>query len=270
MIRSFRSEFLKLQRPGMLLGGAGTMLGLTVLITILMFATASETPPTPQAGQQGGLPFSAFENAEGFVFAFTLVGQLLGVVALVLFAQGMGAEYGYGTLKVLLSREPRRMVILGGKVTAMMVFVLGATLIAACLGLGTSAIMAAARGIDTSTWNSAAAWQHAIAVVARIGAATVAWGIIGTLLAILFRSAPAAIGLGLGYTLVGESLLAFALPKIGRFMPGQVLGAWVDGGPTLQNPNAIELQWAAVLLVVYVAAFAIIAAVVLRNRDVAT
>src|SRR5438067_1202465 len=131
MLRALRSEWYKLWRRGMVLGGIGTMAGIALLAVILLFANAKDaaTPPGGPGGGPGGpgeraLPtLAALAKANGMVLAFTFSGALIGLISLVLFAQALGSEYREGTLKVLLSREPRRLVLLAGKLAAMAGFV---------------------------------------------------------------------------------------------------------------------------------------------------
>lgn len=267
MMRAFASELLKLRRPGMLLGGVGTIAGLAALITILLWATATESvDPT---ALRRGLPLALLAGPTGLLPAFSYAPSLVGVVALVLFAQSLGAEYGQGTLKVLLSREPRRLAILAGKLTALAVLMVVATLAATLVQLGAATAMAAGRGVDLGLLYDDV--PGSLALVARVWAGALAWGFMGTALAALFRSAPPAIGVGIGYTLVGEGLVSLALPDVGRYLPGQAIAAFVAGG--VRAPDSpitpLSTELALVLMATYAAVFLVASGLLLAKRDVA-
>ncbi len=301
MMRSFLSEWVKLGRLRQLLSVWGVMAGLMVLFTGLIFASAGAPPPPPaacspatdgtfdqaacaaaiakaqqSAARKGPLvPTSTLEAPDGLSFGLSVAGNILGIVSLVLFAGNLAGEYSNGTLKILLSRQPRRLTLLTGKVAALFSFAVLGVLLAATAEVVTSLAIGAARGLDLSAWGTAGAIGDLLAGVARLALATLAWGTLGGLLAVLLRSGPAAIGLGIGYVLVGEGLLGLALPDVVRYMPGQVISAFVAGGKASsfsQSSAATPLAFgtAALLMLVYVLVFLGVAGAVFRTRDVAT
>src|SRR5581483_5006703 len=154
--RALASEWYKLWRRGMVLGILGSMAAVCVLAVILVFANAkapgSAPPPGPGGGEQG-LPTTEALAKDGFTRVFQFSGGLLGVISLVLFAQALGSEYREGTLKVLLSREPRRLVLLAGKLVALGAFLAVAILSAFAIQTLAALLMAGARGISTSAWD---------------------------------------------------------------------------------------------------------------------
>lgn len=56
------------------------------------------------------------------------------------------------------------------------------------------------------------------------------WGLIGLTIAVLTRSAALAIGIGIGYLLVVESLIGIVAPDSTVYLPGGTLNALVSGG----------------------------------------
>ena len=104
-----------------------------------------------------------------------------------------------------------------------------------------------------------------LAVLARTWAAATAWGLLGAMMGILFRAAAPAIGVGIGYTLVGESLILLVWRDGQSWLPGQILSVFVAGGTP-----AVDLGLAALLLSFYMAAFCIVGAVVFKRRDVSS
>lgn len=278
--RAFRSEWVKFLRRGQLLGSWGTMVGFGLLVAVLLLGYASELSAEELAQQpatQGDapvIPKELVEASDGGAFAFQATGQLLGVIALVIAAANMATEYTSGTLKVLLVREPRRGVLLSGKIVALWSFVLVGVLVTLLVTVLGSAVVATARGIETSAWwtgdGLAAIGQAAF----NVGLGAMVWAVLGVVLAVLFRSGFPAIGVGIAYPLVVEGLLNLVLPDLVKWMPGAVLGRLAQGGTTqaLGQGMATEpLSYATALgmTLLYALVFCSVAAVTLRRRDVA-
>ena len=77
MVRAFWSEWLKIRRPGMLLGGAGTMMGFAVLavaLTLNRLGTGS--------GPAASLTTAMLAASNGFALLIANAVTLFGVVAL--------------------------------------------------------------------------------------------------------------------------------------------------------------------------------------------
>jgi ABC-2 type transport system permease protein len=56
------------------------------------------------------------------------------------------------------------------------------------------------------------------------------WGLIGLMIAVLTRSSALAIGIGIGYLLVVESVIGIIAPDSTVYLPGGTLNALVSGG----------------------------------------
>ena len=295
MMRSFLSEWVKLLRVRQLFAVWGTMAALMVLFTVLIFANAAEPAPPPaactanppdlaacqaalaeaaQSPRRGpAIPIASLEEAGGLTSVLGFGGSILGIITLVVFAGNLAAEYSNGTLKLLLSRQPRRLMLLGGKLTALASFAIAGVTIAALAQMLAAVAVASARGFDTSAWWTAENLGNAIGLIGRLWGAMLVWGALGTVLAILLRSGPAAIGIGIGYVLVGEGLLSLALPDVVRYLPGQVISAFValgkasaQGGST----NPVDFGLSIVLMAVYLVLFLGVAGGIFRSRDVST
>ncbi|MEA3199479.1 MAG: hypothetical protein QOE90_907 [Thermoplasmata archaeon] len=267
MLRAFRAEWYKLWRRGMVLGGLGTMVGIALLVVILVFANAQATPPPASANpNERPLPtFAALAAQNGMVLPFGFAGGLLGLIALVLFAQSLGSEYRDGTLKVLLSREPRRLRLLAGKLAALACFVLVGVTLAFLLQSIAAFLMAGVRGISTASWTTWDAMQVEGGVLWRTCAATLAHGLLGAALAILLRAAAPAIGVGIGYTLLGEPLILLVWRDGRKWLPEQVFSAFAAGGNA-----ALSFGAASLLATIYAAALLAAQGGVFWRRDVTT
>jgi len=277
MLRVVRSEWTKLWRPGQLLGSWGTMAGFVLLLTILLLANAKPEVAANQTASQRGPPslsFAAFETSKGAVFSFQSTGQLLGIICLVIAAASIATEYTAGTLKVLLVREPRRPVLLGGKLVGLALFCAAGITIALAAAVGASAALAAGRGIDTSQWWTAGGIGNLLQAWANVTMAGWVWMLFGAVLALAFRSGFPAIGIGIAYPLIVEGLLGLVphADKVVQYMPGRALGALVSGstGRALGD-TAARLSYTAALLMalVYAVGFLAISMGLLSSRDVA-
>ena len=105
--------------------------------------------------------------------------------------------------------------------------------------------------------------QSLLATAGNLLLATVAWAAFGAVLAIVLRSAAAAIALGLGYLLVGETLLSNVWSGGNQWLPRELLVALGLGGtPEVAYGRAL------VLTGLYVVVAISVAAILFRRRDV--
>jgi hypothetical protein len=266
---------VKFLRPGQLLGSWGTMAGFAVILTAILVLNASDAVQAPQPTQPGEagpvIPVSLLEAPGGLVFTFQAVGQLLGIIALVIAAANLATEYTAGTLKMLLVRKPRRGVLLAGKMVAVASFVTVGVALTFLVSTGLTVALASARGISMDAWWTRDGLLAAAKAFGNITGAAWVWGLMGTMLAALFRSGFPAIGVGIAYPLVVEGLLRLALPGVVKWMPGAALGA-VTAGDTataLGGPPGLDYPVAAVLITTYALTFLAIPIVLIVRRDVA-
>lgn len=204
-----------------------------------------------------------------------------GVLVLILGVMTMGGEYGWGTLKTILSQHPGRLRALGAKLVALglilWVFVLASFLVSAV----TSAIIASMEDAATS-------WPGIGTIVrAMLGAWLIfaVWTALGVALAVLSRGTSLAIGIGILYGLVLEGLAEALLRQVDALEPlvqgllrgnayslASALGmaeadASGNGPGSYGGPFVGGLQSTVVLLGLAVA-FIAISAAVLNRRDV--
>ncbi|MEA3203196.1 MAG: type transport system permease protein [Thermoplasmata archaeon] len=272
-MRVFRSEWDRLMRPGVLLGGAGTIVGSALLVTAILFAIAKPAADITLADAAAGraaVSREMLEASDGMVSAFGLAGPLLGVICLVLFAQNLGAEYGHGTLKVLLLREPRRLRLLAGKAAALGLLCVLAIAVAFVAQSLLAIVMAAARGIPATAWFQPHGLAVAGLLLLRVVGAALAWGAIGLLLATLLRASAPAVGIGIGYTIVAEPIVSLAFNQGAKYLPGRILQSFVAWGaaPPKGQPAGLDGPVSAVLLLVYLAVMLGVAVTLFVRRDV--
>jgi ABC-2 type transport system permease protein len=232
------------------------------------------------------------EDAPGGVEQFlpeSLAGTLLvgfpffgGVFALMLGVFALGSEYGWDTLKTLLTQRPRRLQVLGAKLAALGIVLVPFVLALFAAGAIASYVIAQIEGAAVS-WPSASLLLRAIAAGWLILAA---WTTLGVLLGVLTRGTSLAIGVGILYALVIEGLLSAFADSVSVLEPvtdvflrangyslAAALGAPVEtiesNGPgSFSGPFVGSIQ-ALAALVALGTAFVALSGLLLRRRDVA-
>lgn len=237
MMHVVRAEWLKLMHRGMVVMGGGGLVGLAALGTLLVFSQAQDAPsPTGP-----GFTTAVLQQPDGLVQSLALTSQIVGAVSLVLFARAVTNEYAHGTLKVALTREPRRGALLAGKFLAMGAFVSVAGLVAVMAALGVGSAVAAARGMDVAAWWGSEGLSDLGLGVLRFEAALLVWGLFGFALGAVFRSGAAATGLGVSVIFVGGHLLERFWADAGEWLPNLVLSTFTVGGTELLSLGAATL-----------------------------
>jgi ABC-type transport system involved in multi-copper enzyme maturation permease subunit len=217
-----------------------------------------------------------------------LVGTLLagfpffgGVLALMLGVLSVGSEYGWGTLKTLLTQGPGRLRVFAAKLIAVAATLLVFVLVAFLLGVLSSLAIAANEGADVS-WPDA--W---LLVRGLLGGWLVfaVWAALGILLAVVTRGTALATGIGILYAFVVEGLLSALAQEVSAldglveffvrangYSLVAVLGVAADDvsdrGPGSFSGPFVSGGQALVVLALYLAAFVVAAGWLLRRRDV--
>lgn len=263
MLRSFKSEMRKLLRGPLVMGVAGSMAALTTLATFLVFATAEGggTAEVPR-GIDGSPEFAARSAAalaasSGLVEGVNLATLFIGVIAVVVVAWKVAGEFDKGTIRNLLTRQPNRVRLLGGKLLALWVFVAAAAMAAVVVSIGSAILVGPIYAVDTSAWFTTSGAEAVASTTADLVIAVVGYAAIGALLGIVMRSAAPAIGIALAWLLPVESLLARFTDTAGDWLPGQVFSDLAAGGPELGYTRAltVTLGYAAVAIIASLALF---------------
>jgi ABC-type transport system involved in multi-copper enzyme maturation permease subunit len=217
-----------------------------------------------------------------------LVGTLMagfpffgGVLALQLGVLALGSEYGWGTLKTLLTQRPGRLRMFAAKLFALGAALVPFVLVVFVLGALASYAIALREGAD-------AAWPSAWLVLRGLGAGWLilaVWAAFGVMLAVLSRGTSLAIGIGILYSLVIEGLLsalATQVSLVDRLVEfflrangyslvaalGVSADAVADRGPgSFSGPFVGGVQ-ALLVLASYLAALLVASGWLLRRRDV--
>ena len=275
MIASFLAETLKLRkRP------AVWVLGALMVAAVVLFRYVFGYLVMPQLrGDGAAQELAALEQAlapQNIVpTTLSILPALGGAIALILGVLVVGSEYGWTTLKTILTQRPRRLGVLSGKALALgLVLAIGA---AASFAASLVGSLVLAQVMDTPVGLPGAG-----EVARGLGAAWLilaAWAALGMLLATLFRGTALAIGLGLVYSLVLESIVGALASRVAwlaalqKGLPGPNAGALANVFPmpgVVEQANSLAgPAQAGLVLAAYVAAGVALAALLLWRRDVA-
>lgn len=266
MLRVIRSEFIKLGRRGSLIATVAATAAITVLGTAIPYLTngtggggpfgggSSQGSTSADAASTGA---AALEVADGAFSGLADVSKLLGAVALVVAALAVANEYAHGTLKNLLVRQPNRLTLLGGKLTAIGLYVAALGALAATVAIPVSYAFAATHDVSTDTW----ALTEVFSAAGELVASNLVYAAIGGTLAVLLRSSSTAIGLGVGWALLGEQLIG-SLVDIDTSLPGQ-LATGLTGGSEAMSTSGLLTG-----LAIWIAGLTTVALVAFHRREV--
>jgi ABC-type transport system involved in multi-copper enzyme maturation permease subunit len=278
---SYRAEWLKLVKwPAMWILGA-VLLALSQVFGYLI----------PYVGYRsgGGSGFAAGQTAARLLadvlpdrlVPTTLSGfpMFAGAIALTMGALLAGSEYGWATLKTILTQGPSRLVVHAGKLLAIVTSILVLVLAVFAVNAFWSWVIAATEGQSVD-------WPTMLELSRGIGAGWLVlgvWSLFGAALGTLLRSTSLAVGLGLVWALAIENLVrGFAgllgfLDVLQRGLPGTNAGSLVAalGAATLDQTGGtpgvttvVSGPQAVVVLIAYVVVLVVIAGFALRRQDV--
>jgi ABC-2 type transport system permease protein len=279
LIASFRSEWLRLTRRPAVWILAVVLLAILLTLSYALVWIIFSFPPKGLV-TQGGTPQELKRVVYPADWLHTVLGDTTGLggsVALILGVLTAGSEYGWGTVKTMVTQRPGRLQALLGKALAMeaVVLLLAVALLAA--GAAASAVLVTVDGQSSS-------WPDVLTVLKALGTAWLVLSLyagLGFALAVLFRQSALAVGLGLVYTLLVESLVlnllggADAFRGIVSVFPGSNAAALVATFPSavVRSTAAVRASVSAVqatlVLAAYLAAFAVVSGVLFRWRDIA-
>lgn len=262
MLRSFSSEWVKLRRKSMLLWGLGGTLFFTVIATVFTIERAVKTIQPGFHGHGFRVTIAELSRPDGLVHGIVDVSNLVGIVVLALFAGATATEYSLGTLRNLFVRQPRRIKLLCGKYLALALFALLAIVLAIAVAVILAFALGPGKGVHTSAWTSSAGVSDTLHAVLRIYLAALGYGVLGTALAVIFRSPAIAITVGVAYILPGEAIIAAIWDNGDRWLPGQLLSAVAHGGT-----SSTSYSRALALLALYTVVVAAGTLLLFQRRD---
>jgi ABC-type transport system involved in multi-copper enzyme maturation permease subunit len=275
MLASVRAELLKLRkRPAVwVLGGVWLAMLLTFGYLLPYFSSPDSTVGPGASPLAELLPGNLVANTVG---GYALFG---GALVMILGALVAGSEYGWGSLKTVLTQRPGRLAVFGGTLAALGAILLAVVLVSFAVSAGASATLAAAEGLPIQ-------WPSVADLVQGIAAGWLVlgmWCLFGLLLGTLTRGTALAIGLGLVWALVVENLIRASanalewLDAVQRVLPGVNAGSVVaalgargegDGDGTPGVAAIVSGTQGALTVTALLVVFAAAAAVLIQRRDV--
>ena len=201
-----------------------------------------------------------------------------GALALVLGALAAGGEYGFGTVKTLLTQRPGRFATVSGQIAALAAAVAISVAVLYALGFASSAAIGAAEGVDLP-------WPSMISLIQGYAAGVLImtmWAVLGALLGTTMRSVALPIGLGVVWILGVELLVSSmaetlsALESVREVLPGvnagSVVSKWLNENLGEAPPgveSVVSVDRGLLTLALYLIIGAAVTLVVSKRRDVA-
>jgi ABC-type transport system involved in multi-copper enzyme maturation permease subunit len=282
LLGAVEGESLKmLRRPAVHVLGAIMLLILVVLFYLLGYLLLSHPLPGTRfpAGVTPAELKKAFYPINMVREALANASVLGGVLALILGVLTVGSEYGWGTLKTILTQRPARLEIFLAKFVAV-----AATLaVLAALNLLVAAAMSVLLALVDG---QSLAFPDVLQIIGGFGTTWLIWNwyaAFGGLLAYSFRQSALAIGIGLAYMLVVENVLFVVLGQVGgpvlqtveKFLPGpnasalvQSFGSATPAASQGTPPPLVGASEATIVVLLYLVATLVASAILLRTRDV--
>lgn len=272
MLASFNAELMKLRKRPATLVLAVVWLAMQLTFGYLLPYFSADGPGAGPL--QDTLPAGLVGNAVGGMALFG------GALAMILGVLVAGSEYGWATIKTVLTQRPGRLSVYGGMLATLAIAVLGMAVLTFAVSAGASAIIAVVEstpldwpGIGDIAQGMAAGWLV-------LGM----WCLFGVLLGTLTRGTTMAIGLGLVWALVVESVIRASAGTIDLLASLQEALPGVNGGSLIAALGARPIgqqdgtpgvapivggTQATVALLLFVLAFAAVAGWLQQRRDVA-
>lgn len=260
MTNIIHAELLRLvrRRTVLLVLGGSLLFAAISTLTVLSGAEASGAP-----SRRGGTTIAALEGSGGGTEAFAVAASFLGFFVFVTFIALLATEFSGGTYRALLLRDPHRLRVIVGKLVGILLVAAAAVAIAEVATFAFSLVVAPGQDIATSSWFTLDSVGAGLRDYANVLGGVAGWAIFGTMLAVIFRSAPLALGVGFAWAGPFENIVVDSWSTGYRVFPGQVLASLIRGG-TLE----LGIGRAAVTAVLYAGVAAMVVLVLVSRRDV--
>jgi ABC-2 type transport system permease protein len=256
---TIRAELVKLLRRRVLLIAAVTTVIFSFGSAAIVLASADSGAVRPDRG----VTLRSLADAGGGTQVFTTAVSFAGTFLFVVFVGVVAVEFSRGTFRTMLMYQPRRVRLLAGKTAALLGFSAVVLAVAEALTWGAARLLAPGQDVVTSNWVSADALGQAVGDYGSVVFWVAGYALLGTMLAVLVRSVPVALAIGIAWAGPFEHLLQDAWDPSGRFFPGLLLEAFVSGGT-----SAVTTTRAFLTLAVYMAVAAALGGVTFARRDV--
>jgi hypothetical protein len=258
MTTALRAELVKVLRRRVLLVTALATLVFAVGSAAVVVLTAEPAGPSGR-----DVTLATLSEAGGGTEVFTAAASFAGTLLFVVFVGVVAVEFSRGTFRTMLLYQPRRLGLLAGKMAGLLTFAAAVLAAAEALTWAAARLIAPSQGIDTTRWTTVDAAGNAVADYGSVLFWITGYALLGMTVAVLLRSVPVALAVGIAWAGPFEHLLEDVWTPATRYFPGLLLEAFVAGG----TPDVTATR-AFATVVVYVAAAAVLAGAVFARRDV--
>jgi ABC-2 type transport system permease protein len=259
MIAALRAEVVKLRRLRVLLVTAATTLVFSVGSAAIVLASAEESGNP----RERGVTLVTLAEAGGGTEVFTTAMSFAGTFLFVVFVGAVAVEFSRGTFRTMLLHEPRRLRLLAGKMAGLLAFAAVVLAAAETLTWVAATLLAPSQDVATGEWMSVAALGNALVDYGSVLFWVTGYALLGMTLAVLVRSVPVALAIGIAWAGPFEHLLQEAWSPAERIFPGLLLEVFVAGG----TPQVSASQ-ALLTVTAFVVAATAIAATSFARRDI--
>lgn len=257
MLRAFLSELIKLKRWSV----ASAFISMLV-ITGLGIALSLHRVST-EHGLNSFAQRLALEGPGGIGVLEVHLSDIFGAIALVTVGANVASEWGLGTLRNLLVREPRRIHLLTGKMLALLLYLIASVIVSLAVGWIEADLVAPHDGIVNAQWTTSQGFVDWLSFVGDALIGFAGWCFLGLIFAVWTRSVAAAIGASIVYGLAVEILVEEVLPGFAQWLPVHSFDYVSEGGTA-----AVSFSTAATMTGIYIVVFAAISAALFAYRDV--
>ena len=261
MTRIVRAELIRLLRRRTLIALVLGSLAFAGVATLTVYSSAKAIGDP--SSRQSGTTLAALAARGGGTQAFAVGASFVGFFIFVTFIALIAAEFSGGTFRALLLRDPHRLRVLIGKLVGILLVAAAAVALTEVLSFALSLLLAPGKDVATSQWFTVGSAGDALRDYLTVLAGVTGWAIFGATLAVIFRSAPLALGVGFAWAGPFENIVVDSWSTGYRVFPGQVLASLIRGGTT-----ELGLGRASVTAAAYAALAAVVALVLVSRRDV--
>ncbi|MGH9023869.1 MAG: ABC transporter permease [Acidimicrobiia bacterium] len=261
MKRIIHAELLRLLRRRSILIATGGAVLFSLVATLTVFASARSAGGGPS--RRAGTTLAALSDHGGGTEAFAVGASFVGFLVFVTFIALVAVEFSGGTFRALLLRDPHRLGVIVGKVTGIFLVVAAMVALAEACTFVVSWIVAPTKDVTTAEWLSLRSVGAGLRDYATVLSGVAGWAVFGTTLAVIFRSAPLALGVGFAWAGPFENIVVDSWKAGYRLFPGQVLASLIQGGTT-----ELGFGRAALTATLYVGIAGVVALTLVSRRDV--
>jgi ABC-type transport system involved in multi-copper enzyme maturation permease subunit len=260
MTRIVRAELRRLVRRRTVIVAAIGALLFSAVSALTVLASADENVVR---SRQGGTTLAQVTGTGGGTEAFAVGASFAGFLVFVTFIALIASEFSGGTFRSLLLREPHRLRVILGKLAGILIVAAAIVALFAVCTFAMSLAFAPTQDIPTREWFSLASLGEGVGDYLTVMAGVTGWAIFGTTLAVIFRSAPIALGVGFAWAGPFENIVVDSWDTGFKVFPGQVLGSMIRGGTV-----ELGLGRAIATAAIYTAIAGVVTLLLVSRRDV--